>query len=109
MERVRKVVQHLTGENASGHGKECSRVCSNPCSSAPVGDIEDLGHVCSRPCGVKHSGHHFDDTSEHLFDPKRFKETQKPLLEASTLPRECYNSEQWFQRELEYFRLDGLC
>ena len=37
---------------------------------------------------------------EDLFSPLTFKETQKPLLQASTLPRECYMSESWYEREL---------
>jgi len=36
-----------------------------------------------------------------LFDSRRFRATQRPLLEASTLPSECYNSKDWFERECE--------
>jgi phenylpropionate dioxygenase-like ring-hydroxylating dioxygenase large terminal subunit len=42
-----------------------------------------------------------DGDPSWLFHPDRFRETQRPLLEASTLPREVYSSRLWFEREME--------
>jgi len=37
----------------------------------------------------------------NLFDPRTFDAIRKPLLEAETLPPECYTSEAFFKREIE--------
>lgn len=36
-----------------------------------------------------------------LFDPKTYEAVRRPLLEAETLPPECYTSEAFYQREVE--------
>ena len=36
-----------------------------------------------------------------LFDPETYRGLRKPLLEASTLPPECYTSRDFYQREIE--------
>lgn len=38
---------------------------------------------------------------ENLFDPARYADVRKPLLEAETLPPDCYISEDFFKREVE--------
>ncbi len=38
---------------------------------------------------------------ENLFDPARYADVRKPLLEAETLPPDCYISEEFFKREVE--------
>ena len=40
-------------------------------------------------------------TPEQLFSANTYVELRKPLLEASTLPPECYTSEDFYQREVE--------
>ena len=42
-----------------------------------------------------------DSSPSWLFNPERFIQTRKPLLEASTLPPEAYSSELWYKREME--------
>ena len=39
--------------------------------------------------------------NDNLFDPHRYAATRRPLLEAETLPGECYTSEGFFRREVE--------
>ena len=36
-----------------------------------------------------------------LFDPRTYANVRKPLLEAETLPPECYTSEEFFKKEIE--------
>ena len=36
-----------------------------------------------------------------LFDPKTYRSVRKPLLQATTLPPECYTSPEFFEREVE--------
>ncbi len=38
---------------------------------------------------------------ENQFDPARYESARKPLLEAETLPPDCYTSESFFRREVE--------
>jgi len=38
---------------------------------------------------------------ENQFDPARYADVRKPLLEAKTLPPDCYTSESFFKREVE--------
>jgi phenylpropionate dioxygenase-like ring-hydroxylating dioxygenase large terminal subunit len=37
----------------------------------------------------------------NLFDPRTYANVRKPLLEAETLPPECYTSEEFFRKEVE--------
>lgn len=39
--------------------------------------------------------------SVNIFDPRHFAKARLPLLEAETLPRWCYTSPAWHQREIE--------
>ncbi|MDE0044486.1 MAG: aromatic ring-hydroxylating dioxygenase subunit alpha [bacterium] len=39
--------------------------------------------------------------NDNLFDPHRYEATRRPLLEAETLPGECYTSEDFFRREVK--------
>ena len=39
--------------------------------------------------------------ADNLFEPARYADVRKPLLEASTLPGDCYTSEAWYRREVE--------
>ncbi len=39
--------------------------------------------------------------SNHLFDPAAYTAQRKPLLEAATLPPECYTDDLFFEREIE--------
>eukprot|EP00930_Biecheleria_cincta_P056575 TRINITY_DN4265_c0_g1_i2.p1 TRINITY_DN4265_c0_g1~~TRINITY_DN4265_c0_g1_i2.p1 ORF type:complete len:868 (+),score=158.89 TRINITY_DN4265_c0_g1_i2:58-2604(+) len=88
--RLQHVLQHLAKSKVSS----CSGTLD---TSACAGeDIEDLGKASQR-C---HSADALDEDEKVLFDPQRFAETQKPLLEASTLPSECYSSRKWYLREL---------
>ena len=36
-----------------------------------------------------------------LFDPRTYEAVRRPLLEAETLPVECYTSPEFFQREID--------
>ena len=38
---------------------------------------------------------------ENMFDPARYAGVRKPLLEAETLPPDCYTSEAFYRREVE--------
>jgi len=38
---------------------------------------------------------------ENMFDPARYEGVRKPLLEAETLPPDCYTSEAFYKREVE--------
>ena len=40
-------------------------------------------------------------STEQLFTAETYRELRKPLLEASTLPAECYTSADFFRREIE--------
>lgn len=40
-------------------------------------------------------------TSEQLFIAETYRELRKPLLEASTLPAECYTSDDFYRREID--------
>ncbi len=40
-------------------------------------------------------------TSNGMLDPSRFAAVRKPLLEAETLPPDCYTSAEFFDREIE--------
>ena len=71
--------------------------CAATTSSVPC-DIEELP---SKSYQRKSSADMADHNPSYLFDPDRFNEVQKPLLQASTLPSECYTSTTWFNRELE--------
>jgi len=103
--RLKTVLDHLA---ASKEGSDSCSIGLTPqgCDSTPSGvDIEDLGSSRRPPTSGRassprlHSGHFQDDNEAWLFDPERFKETQKPLLEASTFPPEPYSSNKWLQRE----------
>ena len=112
--RIASVLAHLSAKRAEeqddgdNHHHHCSHhssrkggLCTKPCDAKTANgcddvDIEDL----CKP-GPRHSADYRDDDEAYLFDPARFVETQKPVLSASSLPRECYNSRKWFQRELE--------
>lgn len=107
-QRLAVLLQHLAGKSAESRAKmtHCSGRRGPQCSTCDhkhddgscSTDIEDLGQ-CNH--GLSHSGDYGDGEEAWLFHPSRFVETQKPLLQASTLPRECYSSGKWFQREME--------
>ena len=94
--RISRVLAHLQKQ------KECKTTCTlhmDPCSSSSGGDIEDLLKDGKRRVATAPgTGKEIDES--WLFNSKRFENVQRPLLEASTLPRECYNSRQWYEREL---------
>lgn len=94
--RLKAILSHMEASGLqSGH--PCPEAQS--CAGSPGADIEDLAGPTRQD--RRHSGHFFDDDEKHLFDPKRFEATQRPLLNAFTLPAECYNSQKWFARECE--------
>lgn len=106
LKRISKVLNHLAAKKTCSHHKQvcttknalktkqCSHTCEHRTGDSSLVDIEDLHKI-------KHSGDFLDNDCDRLFDAARFAETQKPLLQASTLPRECYNSRKWFERELQ--------
>ena len=69
-------------------------------------ESKDRNHRCKTcvqrdKCSARHEKIAIESSEmEDLFSPLTFKETQKPLLQASTLPRQCYMSESWYEREL---------
>lgn len=79
--RLQAVLRHTAG------GGRSSCVHAGSCGAAEPRDIEDL-------CPPESS-------AAFSFDPRLFAETQKPLLEASTLPGACYHRTPWHTRELE--------
>lgn len=84
--------------------KSASKACSHMCSACPTastcGDIEDMvGPPLNRGPAATVAAH--CDNSDSIFDLNMYKETQKPLLEASTLPGHVYYSPRWYERELE--------
>lgn len=89
--RLKTVLAHLS---ATKQTETCpDAIGPHSCAGIP-GDIEDLGKR-------RHSADALDEDEKKLFDSARFTETQKPLLEASTLPGEVYSSHKWFSREME--------
>jgi len=83
-------------------GTKVGPLKSHACGAVGSHDIEDLAGP-GRPHSPRGSGDVKGSPRKKpdLFDPARFAETQKPLLEASTLPGECYNSPEWFEREMD--------
>lgn len=59
--------------------------------------MEDLTSSTAR----SHAADKLDEKPNLLFDPQRFAATQRPLLEASTLPAEVYSSRAWYLKELD--------
>jgi hypothetical protein len=111
--RIANVLSHLESKKSKERCKQdltfkssskCNdclrrRNCSTSEQCSEPHDIEDLGSAKAyRRMSSIDSG---DSNSAYLFDPERFQEVQKPLLEASTLPSECYTSNSWFAREME--------
>ena len=86
-----------TGTNSKHHHRNHHSVGRKCCASGSHQPADSPSSARRHA----HSGDHGDDDETWLFDPRRFEGTQKPLLEASTLPRECYSSQKWFHRELE--------
>jgi len=102
--RLTTVLQHLAAArlNSSSTCRSCAHAnsCSSKADGAPCQDLEDV--PVDKFLEVrKHSGDFLDDAPHVLFDASRFSETQKPLLDASMLPSECYNSVLWYNRECE--------
>eukprot|EP00928_Gymnodinium_smaydae_P038645 TRINITY_DN26612_c0_g1_i1.p1 TRINITY_DN26612_c0_g1~~TRINITY_DN26612_c0_g1_i1.p1 ORF type:complete len:863 (+),score=160.36 TRINITY_DN26612_c0_g1_i1:78-2666(+) len=100
--RLMTVLSHLA-EQRPAHGS-CEHAALHPqsCRGGDNGktaavDIEELAGISGR----LHSADHLDENEAKLFDPTRFEETRRPLLEASTLPSEVYNSQAWYRRELD--------
>lgn len=94
--RLAAVLSHLAEDRA----EPCEgAVRHQKCGGSAV-DVEELASAVPRASRANASDH-FDDRADVLFDPSRFAATQKPLLEASTLPPEVYSSRQWYFRELE--------
>ena len=87
--RVSVALRQLGGGASSGSSK-ARQPAANLCSAHDQSDIEDLlkpgngGHQPASP----------------LFRPDTLKDVQKPLLEASTLPAECYYSSEWYDAEI---------
>lgn len=84
-----------------GHRHSQCGTCvhKHDCSSSSTTDIEDLDATCTMHTRTN-SLDTGDNNLDYLFDLKRFDNVCKPLLEASTLPPECYNSPAWFHREM---------
>eukprot|EP00406_Dinophysis_acuminata_P005536 CAMPEP_0179228604 /NCGR_PEP_ID=MMETSP0797-20121207/9911_1 /TAXON_ID=47934 /ORGANISM="Dinophysis acuminata, Strain DAEP01" /LENGTH=477 /DNA_ID=CAMNT_0020935661 /DNA_START=80 /DNA_END=1513 /DNA_ORIENTATION=- len=98
LKRLATVLHHLDkGHACKGH------VGPSPCAGTAMIDIEDLGTRAFPEERDKYYRQHSGDLlegREDLFDPERFAETRRPLLEASTLPSEVYSSKTWFDREM---------
>eukprot|EP00746_Dinoflagellata_sp_MGD_P153591 gnl/MRDRNA2_/MRDRNA2_84329_c0_seq1.p1 gnl/MRDRNA2_/MRDRNA2_84329_c0~~gnl/MRDRNA2_/MRDRNA2_84329_c0_seq1.p1 ORF type:complete len:539 (+),score=112.12 gnl/MRDRNA2_/MRDRNA2_84329_c0_seq1:60-1676(+) len=122
--RIANVLSHLAGSKkpegqAERNCRTClhAKTCKSPgddCTPQKMVDIEDLQSLNKRPSQAgnngfpkpkayakrTYSGDFFDDDADTLFDNARFADTQKPLLQAFTLPPEVYSSRRWFEREL---------
>ena len=70
--------------------------CSGNHNTDKILDIEDM--VSQKQEYVDESD--LMEQDKYLLDPKLYRETQKPLLQASTLPRHCYSSNRWYRHEL---------
>jgi len=97
IQRLTKILDQLTAKRSA---KRCSTLHKNNCSASGIHGVSDIEDMAI-PGRRRHSRHFHDDNSEILFNPKAYMETMKPLLEASTLPSAPYNSELWFNRELD--------
>jgi len=48
--------------------------------------------------------------TKSIFSPEHYKDTRKPLHEASTLPGWCYVDNEWYEREVEMlFKKNWIC
>jgi choline monooxygenase len=49
-------------------------------------------------------------STKSIFSPEHYKDTRKPLHEASTLPGWCYVDNEWYEREVEMlFKKNWIC
>jgi choline monooxygenase len=49
-------------------------------------------------------------STKSIFSPEHYKDTRKPLHEASTLPGWCYVDNEWYEREVEMlFKKNWVC
>ena len=85
--RIHKVLSHME-ENRKLSCSSSILTTSN-CNGAEMLDIEDM--VAARDKSTL-TNSDLMEQDEFLLDPAQYIETQKPLLEASTLPRHCYLS-----------------
>jgi len=86
-----RVLGHLAEKRKTA----CLGAMSHQSCSGGTADIEDIEK------SLRTSIDSYDDREGILFESSRFQDTQRPLLEASTLPREVYTSQKWFEREIE--------
>lgn len=91
--RLATVLSHL----AKNQKEPCEGAVRHQTCNGGAIDMEDLASSTVR----LHAADKLDEKPDVLFDPKRFAATQRPLLEASTLPPEVYSSRAWYLKELE--------
>ena len=96
--RIQKVLSHMEENRKISCSSSILKAnnCSGNHNTDKILDIEDM--VSQKQEYVDESD--LMEQDKYLLDPKLYRESQKPLLEASTLPRHCYLSNRWYRHEL---------
>jgi len=106
-ERVASVLRHLRRRPQCGSE---NGIAAHQCGSPQLPDLEDFHpdqHMCSSGASAMPTNSIRKNSADcnldpnAIFDPARYEDVRRPLLEATTLPSECYTSQAWFDKELE--------